>query len=144
MYTHTDDRMWRKTRNTETPGVCEGVDTNRNWDANWSGPGASNRPCSDTYYGVSAFSEVETKYGADELRNVVPHAFADVHAYSQYWMFPYGYKAQKAENYDQLMVMSKEIVDAISSVHRTKFVYGPINEVNSLFGKYGVKKKYLR
>ena len=75
------------------------------------------------------FSESETKAAADALVDIVPQAYADVHAYSQYWMFPYGYKSAKCESYDKLMVMSKEIVDAIQSVHRTRFVYGPINEV---------------
>jgi len=129
VYTHGPDRMWRKTRNPNTPGVCDGVDPNRNWDANWSGPGASNQPCSQTYYGVEVFSESETKAAADALMAIVPQGYADVHAYSQYWMFPYGYKEQKVESFDKLMTMSKEITDAISSVHRTRFVYGPISEV---------------
>lgn len=43
---HDVDRMWRKTTNPDTPSSCIGVDPNRNWDANWSGPGASNNPCS--------------------------------------------------------------------------------------------------
>ena len=121
--------MWRKTRNVDTPTVCAGVDPNRNWDANWSGPGASNNPCTQTYYGTSVFSESECKAAADALVDIVPQAYADVHAYSQYWMFPYGYKSGKCESYDKLMAMSKEIVDAIQAVHRTRFVYGPINEV---------------
>ena len=78
---------------------------------------------------TQVFSESETKAAADALVDIVPQAYADVHAYSQYWMFPYGYKSAKCESYDKLMVMSKEIVDAIQAVHRTRFVYGPINEV---------------
>ena len=112
---HDVDRMWRKTTNPDTPSACIGVDPNRNWDANWSGPGASNNPCSQTYYGKSVFSEVETKAASDWLMAVNPRpaAYADVHAYSQYWMFPYGYKEAKCESHDKLMDMSKEICDAI-------------------------------
>lgn len=128
---HTVDRMWRKTRNTNTPSQCIGVDPNRNWDANWSGPGASNNPCTQTYYGTEVFSESETKAAADWLKALSPRpdAYADVHAYSQYWMFPYGFKEEKAQNHDALMEMSKEICDAIYSVNRLRFVYGDISTV---------------
>merc|ERR1719431_1107584 len=129
VYTHNDNRMWRKTRNTNTPTRCAGVDPNRNWDANWSGQGASANPCSDTYYGTEVLSEVETRGASVELDKIKPEAYADVHAYSQYWMFPYGYKSARVPSYNKLMEMSKEIVDAIFSVHRTRFTYGPINEV---------------
>ena len=79
---------------------------------------------------MKVFSESETRQAGDALKDIRPQAYADVHAYSQYWMFPYGFKSERCQNYDQLMEMSKEIVDAIQAVHRTKFVYGPINEVS--------------
>jgi len=131
VYSHTDDRMWRKTRNPDTPSQCVGVDPNRNWDANWSGPGASNNPCSQTYYGLSAFSEPCTKLASDYIAQLdpTPQAYIDSHNYSQYWMFPYGYKEAKCESHDKLYQMSKEIVDAIYSVHRTSFKYGDISTV---------------
>ena len=44
-------------------------------------------------------------------------------------MFPYGYTRQHVPNYNELSQMSKEITDAIYSVHRTQFVYGAIFEV---------------
>ena len=71
---HNENRMWRKTTNTNTPGPCSGVDPNRNFDANWSGPGASSNPCSDTYYGPSAFSEKESQAMADFLQGLNPKA----------------------------------------------------------------------
>ena len=61
VYSWTNDRMWRKTRNPDTDGICVGVDPNRNWDACWGCPGASPNSCSQTYWGKSVFSEVETK-----------------------------------------------------------------------------------
>ena len=57
---HVQDRMWRKTRSNYGT-FCVGVDPNRNFDAGWSGPGASNNPCSDTYYGPEVESEQLTK-----------------------------------------------------------------------------------
>jgi len=129
VYSHTDDRMWRKTRNKDTPSQCVGVDPNRNYDANWSGPGASNNPCSQTYYGLSAFSEPCTYHARDYLLSLdpTPQANIDSHSYSQLWLFPYGYKTALCESHDKLYQMSKEIVDAIYSVHRTTFKYGDIS-----------------
>ena len=69
--TYWGDRLWRKTTNIFTPGVCMGVDSNRNWDANWSGPGASGNSCDDTYYGTAVFSEKETRFAADFIRKLV-------------------------------------------------------------------------
>ncbi|WAR11582.1 CBPB-like protein [Mya arenaria] len=72
-YTWQSDktRLWRKTRSKH--GLCYGVDPNRNWDIEWSKSGASKDPCSDTYCGPKAFSEVEDEGSAaavDALQKV--------------------------------------------------------------------------
>uniref|UniRef100_A0A3Q0RJC8 Carboxypeptidase A4 n=1 Tax=Amphilophus citrinellus TaxID=61819 RepID=A0A3Q0RJC8_AMPCI len=92
VYTHTSDRMWRKTR-SHIPGyTCRGVDPNRNWDAGFGGPGASSYPCSESYRGPSAHSEIEVK---NVVNLIESHgnfkAFISVHSYSQLLMYPYGY-----------------------------------------------------
>jgi murein tripeptide amidase MpaA len=77
-------RTWRKTRSMHadnlaahaacelvTPGSCEncfGTDPNRNWDVNWGGVGASDNPCSGSYYGESPFLEPEARTMADFVR----------------------------------------------------------------------------
>ncbi|XP_015109546.1 carboxypeptidase B [Diachasma alloeum] len=96
-YSHTGDRLWRKTRSSHaddnetsryTPaslfhfvthytqwlwGKCEGVDPNRNFDYHWGEDrnyrrgGASSDPCHETYEGPRAFSEPETKAMADYI-----------------------------------------------------------------------------
>ena len=70
--------------------ACVGVDTNRNWDTHWSEPGASDNPCSETYYGAAAFSEPETRLAAEHLDEIGANAYVDVHAYGQMLMYPYG------------------------------------------------------
>lgn len=72
-FSHTTDRLWRKTRSMhELPTAasgrlfkrppCAGVDLNRNWDFNWGDrAGASDDPCSDQYAGPRPFSEPEAK-----------------------------------------------------------------------------------
>lgn len=42
-YTHTTNRLWRKTRSEQ--GLCYGTDPNRNWDFHWNEVGASSNPC---------------------------------------------------------------------------------------------------
>ena len=115
VYSWTSDRMWRKNRrpiaaSEKLPGAqswgwggqstakCDyGVDPNRNFPINFFGQGASRNPCDDSYHGTEPFSEAESiatrngiqmmqqKYGKDRIA-----AFVSIHAYSQFWMSPYG------------------------------------------------------
>ncbi|MEQ2158662.1 hypothetical protein GOODEAATRI_014759, partial [Goodea atripinnis] len=55
-------------------------------------PGASSNPCSDSYHGPSAHSEIEVK----NIVNLIQShgnfkSFISVHSYSQLLMYPYGY-----------------------------------------------------
>ncbi|RVE71278.1 hypothetical protein OJAV_G00050230 [Oryzias javanicus] len=102
VYTHTNNRMWRKTRSLNSGSSCRGVDPNRNWDAGFGGPGASTSPCSDSYHGPFAHSEIEVKNVVDLIKSHGNFkSFISVHAYSQLLMYPYGYTctdvADKAE-----------------------------------------------
>ena len=64
--------------------------------------GASKDPCSDTYCGMSAFSEIEVKLVADFLlkNNDTIVAYLNFHSYSQLWMSPYGYTTKKPKDFD--------------------------------------------
>lgn len=87
VYTHTTNRMWRKTRKPAS-SLCDGTDANRNFDYYWFQGGASNNPCSETYAGTTAFSEPETialaSYYASVHENVT--AYISFHSYGQYLM----------------------------------------------------------
>ncbi|XP_051889696.1 carboxypeptidase A1-like [Pristis pectinata] len=126
-FTHTSNRMWRKTRSNHSGTKCIGVDPNRNFDANFGGPGASNYPCSSTYHGPFVNSEKEVKAIVDFVKN---HGnfkvFIDVHSYSQLLLFPYGYTSNKAKDYDELLDLSKKSITSLASLHGTKYRYGPI------------------
>ena len=84
-YTWTNDRMWRKNRVQNQGSRCMGVDLNRNYEANWSGPGASANPCSESYYGTSEFSELESSNQRDYLDPYIKDgsmkAFLTFHSY---------------------------------------------------------------
>jgi carboxypeptidase T len=90
---------WRKNRRPEPEALaqCLGVDLNRNYDFLWDfpkyfSPSSSNLtstdPCSDYYYGRSAFSEPETRNArwiADRFANT--RFFIDLHCYGQHILY---------------------------------------------------------
>ncbi|XP_059112529.1 carboxypeptidase A1 [Peromyscus eremicus] len=126
-YTHKTNRMWRKTRSRTQGSLCVGADPNRNWDAGFGLAGASSNPCSDTYHGKFANSEVEVKSIVDFVTN---HgnikAFISIHSYSQLLLYPYGYTSQPAPDKEELDQLAKSAVTALTSLYGTKYKYGSI------------------
>uniref|UniRef100_A0A8C4XZM7 Carboxypeptidase A1 n=1 Tax=Gopherus evgoodei TaxID=1825980 RepID=A0A8C4XZM7_9SAUR len=127
-FTHTKNRMWRKTRSINSGSACIGVDPNRNWDAGFGGAGASSNPCSETYHGPYANSELEVKAIVDFVKshgNI--KAFISIHSYSQLLMYPYGYTRTQAADYQELVGSSSHPqVAALSSLYGTRYRYGSI------------------
>jgi len=105
VYTHTTDRMWRKTR---IPGgsSCYGTDANRNFDFHWLEIGASTNPCSETYAGPSPFSEIESRLLANFLTSMSDKfdVYLAFHSYSQLLLFPFGHNNDHISNYDELLL----------------------------------------
>ncbi|XP_034984321.2 carboxypeptidase A2 [Zootoca vivipara] len=128
VFSQAKNRMWRKTRSKIPGSLCLGADPNRNWDAGFGGPGASSNPCSDSYHGPSANSEVEVRSVVDFVKN---HgnlkAFISIHSYSQLLMFPYGYNCTTAiKDYEELDTLGKKAADALASLYGTVYKVGPI------------------
>ncbi|XP_073687856.1 carboxypeptidase A1-like [Garra rufa] len=126
-YTHTNDRMWRKTRKPNPGSSCVGVDPNRNWDAGFGGPGSSSSPCSETYHGPSAHSEAEVKAIVDFVKshgNI--KAFVSIHNYSQMLLYPYGYTSTPAADKAELHEVATKAVSALQSLYNTSYRYGSI------------------
>ena len=91
-YAWDQNRLWRKNRRNNGDGTF-GVDWNRNFDANWGGPGSSSNTNSDIYHGTAPFSEPETQALRDYiLSRPTISAHVDVHSYSQLMLYPYGYE----------------------------------------------------
>ncbi|EUB53868.1 Carboxypeptidase A1 [Echinococcus granulosus] len=126
-YTQSTNRLWRKTRSHGTGSICVGVDPNRNWDAGFGLTGASSNPCSETYHGSFANSEVEVKSIVDFVKN---HgnikAFISIHSYSQLLLYPYGYKEEPASDQKELDQLAQSAVTALASLYGTKYKYGSI------------------
>uniref|UniRef100_A0A3Q2QPB9 Carboxypeptidase B n=1 Tax=Fundulus heteroclitus TaxID=8078 RepID=A0A3Q2QPB9_FUNHE len=103
VFTHTNNRMWRKTRSKKSGSSCIGADPNRNFDAGWC-IGASSNPCSDTFCGHTPESEIEAKNVADFIRKnkSAIKSYITVHSYSQLLLFPYSYSYNLAADHSEL------------------------------------------
>uniref|UniRef100_A0A673LGQ3 Carboxypeptidase A1 n=1 Tax=Sinocyclocheilus rhinocerous TaxID=307959 RepID=A0A673LGQ3_9TELE len=126
-YTHSNDRMWRKTRKPNSGSSCVGVDPNRNWDAGFGGAGSSSNPCTETYRGPSAHSEPEVKAIVDFVKSHGKlKAFVSIHNYSQMLLYPYGYTSTPAMDQAELHELARRAVTALQSLYSTRYTYGSI------------------
>ncbi|XP_001511176.2 carboxypeptidase A5-like isoform X1 [Ornithorhynchus anatinus] len=127
-YTHSEDRMWRKTRSINPGSSCSGVDANRNWDSNFGGTGSSDDACSDDYHGPSPHSEVEVKSIVDfVLGHGNIKAWISIHSFSQLLMFPYGYKLELTPDHQELNDLAREAVKVLTTKYGTEYTYGSIS-----------------
>ncbi|XP_035741205.1 zinc carboxypeptidase-like [Vespa mandarinia] len=128
-YTHTKNRLWRKTRKPYS-FFCHGSDPNRNWGYKWNTGGSSSNPCSETYAGSSAFSEIETKSLSQYLQSISDKFFAFIsfHSYSQLLLFPYGHTTEHLENYNDLLAIGKKSINALAKRYGTSYHTGNVAE----------------
>ncbi|KAJ8950620.1 hypothetical protein NQ318_010819 [Aromia moschata] len=139
-YSHTDERLWRKTR---TPGtICDGVDGNRNFDYQWMLTGASSWQCTQTYAGYKAFSEVETQAVGDLFAAYKGRIklFVDVHSYGQLLLYPYGFTDDPPDNVDELLELGLRFNASVSSVRGTTYSVG--NSLTLLYAVAGGSRDY--
>ena len=134
----------------QTSSKCGyGVDPNRNFPTNFNQ--GSDNPCDDSYHGDQPLSEPESqaiqrgvqimksKYGEGNIA-----AFVSIHAYSQFWMSPFGYKKDHSKDYKDHMRVMKKSIDALASAYGTQFTYGPISEVINTLSLFIITIAYLK
>lgn len=135
-YTHSRNRMWRKTRKPNPGSSCVGVDPNRNWDAGFGGPGASGNPCSETYRGTKAHSESEVRSIVDFVKSHGNFkAFVSIHSYSQMLLYPYGYTKTPVRDQTELHNLAKKAITDLASLYGTRYRYGSI--INTIYQASG-------
>uniref|UniRef100_A0A8C1VPJ0 Carboxypeptidase A1 n=1 Tax=Cyprinus carpio TaxID=7962 RepID=A0A8C1VPJ0_CYPCA len=135
-FTHSHNRMWRKTRKPNPGSWCVGVDPNRNWDAGFGGAGSSDNPCDQTYRGPRANSESEVKAIVDFVKSHGKlKAFVSIHSYSQMLLYPYGYTRTPAKDDAELNKLAKKAVSALQSMYNTRYRYGSI--INTIYQASG-------
>ncbi|XP_068082032.1 carboxypeptidase B-like [Anabrus simplex] len=129
-YSHTTDRLWRKTRSKWA--ACRGVDPNRNWDFHWGeGTVTTHDSCREDFAGPQAFSEPETRAMAEFLmahREQIK-IYLTLHSYSQMWLVPWGYKNEKPKDYYDMYVLAEKGVQALQSVRGTDYLLGTSPEL---------------
>ncbi|KAL2162975.1 hypothetical protein VTH06DRAFT_6811 [Thermothelomyces fergusii] len=132
VYTQTNDRLWRKNRQSTSGSSCLGHDINRNWDYKWDvSGGASTNPCAQDFRGSRAADAPETQALSAWLLKTKQSQgiklFIDWHSYSQLFMTPYGYSCTAvAPNNSELQSLAQGAAAAIRAVHGTSFRTGPI------------------
>ncbi|KAK5659583.1 hypothetical protein OQA88_785 [Cercophora sp. LCS_1] len=132
VYTQTNDRLWRKNRQTVSGSTCVGHDINRNWPYQWSvSGGASTSPCDQDFKGKAQGDSPETAALSSWLKATKASQgiklFIDWHAYSQLFMTPYGYSCTAtATKNTELQSLASGAAAAIRAVHGTSFKTGPI------------------
>ncbi|XP_065072618.1 zinc carboxypeptidase-like [Ochlerotatus camptorhynchus] len=130
-YTHTTNRLWRKTRFPYTV-LCQGADPNRNFDFQWSNGGTSTNPCSDVYAGEHPESEIEVKTISNFVRSIADklNLYLSVHSRGQYILVPFGYNAAPyPPNYRDLMQIGQRAAVDMYKVHKTPYRVGTTADV---------------
>ncbi|XP_011705381.1 PREDICTED: zinc carboxypeptidase-like, partial [Wasmannia auropunctata] len=129
VYTHTTNRLWRKTRKPYSFN-CYGSDPNRNWGYKWNSGGTSTFPCSETYHGSAPFSEVETKSMSEYIGTIANkiYAYLAFHSYSQLLLLPYGHTKDHLDNYDDLYDIGMKSMTALKKRYGTQYKVGNIAE----------------
>jgi murein tripeptide amidase MpaA len=127
-YTWSGNRMWRKTRSLN--GRCYGVDPNRNFDFEWAKAGSSSDPCSETYHGPKAASELCVQAIQTYIRSIPDLVnYIDWHAYSQLFMRPWGYTTTAPKDEAEMKKIGDEVATAMSAKHGTKYRSGRIANI---------------
>ncbi|XP_065361615.1 carboxypeptidase B1 [Calliphora vicina] len=140
-YTHTNSRMWRKTRKPASTN-CYGTDGNRNFDFHWGEVGASSLSCSDTFKGPTAFSESETKVLRDLMRSLTGRAkmYLTLHSYGNYLLYPWGYTSALPDTWKDIDEVAQAGAAAIKSATGTKYTVG--SSTNVLYAAAGGSDDY--
>lgn len=125
-FSHTKNRLWKKTRSKTRGSICRGVDANKNFDFMWMETGASSEPCDAIYAGSKSFSEPETR----NFRNFIQGSSKDIrvyislHSYGQYFRHPWGYTEKLPQNEPTLRKVGQEAADALANIYGTQYIIG--------------------
>jgi len=137
-YTHTVDRLWRKTRSVPKRsifesifGCCKGVDPNRNWAYMWGGKGTSKNTCSQVYCGPSPASEPEVasiqNFVLSKKDNI--KLFLTFHSYSQLLLLPWGHDQVRVDDHDEMMRVGTRALKKLEAVYGTEYKAGDTAEI---------------
>lgn len=141
-YSHTTQRLWRKTR-SKSSGSCLGTDGNRNFGFHWGKVGASANPCSDTFRGKKAFSEPETMTLRDAVLEHKKNCkfYLTLHTYGNFMLYPWGWTSKLPKSWKDLEEISRIGADAIEKATGTKYIVG--SSTNVLYAAAGGSDDFM-
>lgn len=129
-YSHTHNRLWRKTRSTSNHPIyrhfCLGADPNRNYDAQHGSTGSSSHPCSQTYAGATPFTEPETRHQSNFVyaNRFGMKMYISFHSYSQMILLPLSHSKGTIPDLKDLESVGLAASKAIEQTHGTQYKVG--------------------
>ncbi|XP_018335420.1 carboxypeptidase B [Agrilus planipennis] len=141
-YTHTNTRLWRKTRCAGRR--CYGTDGNRNFDFHWGVTGASSSECSETYRGPSAFSEIELQGFRNFARANANRIklYLTLHSYGNYILYPWGYTSALPSDSAELQALGDSVASRIRTYSGSRFTVG--SSTNVLYAAAGGSDDWMK
>ncbi len=148
VHVETVDVWWRKNRRLNADSSY-GVDLNRNFSYHWGYDdfGSSPVPFDETFRGLSAFSEPESR----TIRDLVcSHRFISAifyHSYGRSWLFPWSSEYRETPHHALFLEMSRHMTKAndyiignvstgaiyIVNGDTDDYLYGNVQEKNRIF-----------
>ncbi|KAI0229672.1 Carboxypeptidase B [Lamellibrachia satsuma] len=144
VYSHTKNRMWRKTRSVIKGSDCIGVDANRNFNYKWKADETNSDPCSDVFAGHESMSEPEVRAVSEFIlsRNGSWLVFITLHSYSQLWLAPWGYTDDRPYDYPKLERVGRQALKALYAVYNTEYSLGAASSV--LYKSAGTSRDWAK
>jgi hypothetical protein len=126
-YTFDSDRHWIKNRVLVQGYACRGVDLNRNYDSDFAGGGLPDAsPCSNTFCGVRAFSELETANVRNFSLTIRSscNVFISLQAYGQFIILPWTSGVTPPTDFEELKRVADLAAAAAGAVNGLPFQVG--------------------
>ncbi|VVC93930.1 unnamed protein product [Leptidea sinapis] len=147
-YSHTDDRMWRRSRsfNATVSTVCYGADINRNFDFEFGTVSVSSDPCSQIYPGPYPFSEIETRYLSNIMNEYLDRMeiYQNIHSYGSYILYGFDNETLPA-NVAQIHLVGAAMGAKIDALKMSDAVYYAVGNSNFvLYPASGTAQDYAQ
>uniref|UniRef100_A0A182QI89 Peptidase M14 domain-containing protein n=1 Tax=Anopheles farauti TaxID=69004 RepID=A0A182QI89_9DIPT len=127
VYTHAQNRLWRKNRSPSNV-LCYGVDLNRNFPFQWD---RTTTECTNNFAGREASSENETKAILalmDQYKAAI-RMYLAVHTYGEMILWPWGYDFIHAPNAAELQRLGEQARDALVAAGGPEYEVGNSSDV---------------
>ncbi|KAG6448461.1 carboxypeptidase B [Manduca sexta] len=120
-YTHTNLRLWSKSRSTRSHlgSICPGVNINRNFDMDWLRFDSSSSPCSHLYGGIHPFSEIESRLTRSLLEEYGTRIrlYVSLQNNGGYVTYPWLYERAASGMFRQHHLLGLDMVNAMNSTY---------------------------